>query len=342
MSWADIFIFAVNSVLPIILLVALGYFLKERGFFTKEFLKIANKTVFRVLLPVLLFTNLAEMDSFADLRLDAVLYVLAVIALLFAIGLALACTTADRRQKGVLLQCVFRSNFALIGVPLAQLIAGDKGVQAAALLSAFTIPVFNILAVVALSAYVTTDGSTSGISAKARILKILRDIFRNPLILGVLAGILYVLLKPTFSLLPDGILSWTSKFTFLKTALDYLAKASTPVALLVLGGQFELSRIKGLKRQILLGMSGRLLFAPLLGIGGAVLLQHLGVVHFDNGIFASFIALFGTPVAVASAIMAEEMDNDGQLAGQLVVWTTLFSAIVIFVAVILLRALALL
>lgn len=349
MAWADILIFAVNSVLPIILLVALGYFLKEKKFFTKEFLKIANKTVFRILLPVLLFTNLAKVENFSELSLDAVVYVTAAVALLFVIGLLFAHTVTDRRQKGVLLQCVFRSNFALIGVPLAQLMAGDKGVQSTALLSAFTIPLFNILAVIALSVYTAGANRTSSahtsakttpvsVSASSRIREILLDILRNPLILGVFAGIVFVSLKPLFSALPNGVTAAAGKFTFLETALDYLAKASTPVALLVLGGQFEISRIRGLKNQIFLGVMGRLLFAPLFGLGGAVLLQHMGILHFDSGIYASLVALFATPVAVASAIMAEEMDNDGQLAGQLVVWTTLFSSLAIFVAVVILRA----
>lgn len=339
MALGDILIFAVNSVMPIILLVLLGYLLKQKGLFTKEFLKIGNKTVFRVLLPVLLFTNLAEMDSFLDLRLDAVLYVMGAIAVLFGAGLLLSCTVPERRQKGVILQCVFRSNFALIGVALAQLIAGDKGVQAAALLSAFTIPVFNILGVVALSIFAPTD--TQSAAPGQRIRKILRDILHNPLILGVLAGILWVCLKPLFFRVPVMAVCM-EKLSFVGVSLDYLARASTPVALLVLGGQFEMDRVKGLKRQITLGVLGRLLLAPVVGIGGAVLLQSIGMLHFDNGIYAALIALFATPVAVASAIMAEEMDNDGQLAGQLVLWTTLFSALVMFVVIAFLRSLHLL
>jgi predicted permease len=66
------------------------------------------------------------------------------------------------------------------------------------------------------------------------------------------------------------------------------------------------------------------------------------VFSFDNGIYAALVALFATPVAVASAIMAEEMGNDGQLARQLVVWTTLLSAVVIFVTIVILRAMGLL
>jgi len=336
MEMADILIFAVNSVLPVILLVALGYMLKKTGFFTGEFLKVANKTVFRVLLPVLLFVNLAELDGFSLLKWDAVLYALAVIAVLFCIGLFMARITPDRYQKGVLLQGVVRSNFALVGVPLAQLMAGSKGVQSAALLSAFTIPAFNVLSVIALSAYIQDGGDK-----RARMGKTLRGILRNPLIIGVLAGIVCVLLKPLARQLPSGPTSFLGKFTFVGTVLDYLARASTPVALLVLGGQFERSSVKGLKKQIVLGVAGRLVLAPLIGLGGAVLLQSMGILQFDDGTYAALIALFATPAAVASAIMAEEMGNDGQLAGQLVVWTTLLSAGVIFGAVAALRALGL-
>ncbi len=334
MAQFDILVFAVNSVLPVILLVALGYVLKEKGFFTGEFLKVANKTVFRILLPVLLFTNLAELDSFSQLRWDMVLYVLAAVAILFGIGLLFARMVPDRYQKGVLLQCVFRSNFALVGVPLAQLMAGESGVQAVAILSAFTIPVFNILSVISLSVYVQPQSGAGG-----RIAKTVREILRNPLIIGVAAGVVWVLLKPLAHSLPSGMTFFLGKFTFVGTVLEYLAKASTPVALLVLGGQFEMSSVRELKKQIVLGSVGRLLLAPLIGIGGAVLFQRLGILRFDSGTYAALIALFGTPTAVASAIMAEEMDNDGQLARQLVVWTTLLSAGVIFGAVLLLRAL---
>ncbi|MDE7253046.1 MAG: AEC family transporter [Acetatifactor sp.] len=339
MKIIDILIFAINAVMPIIIMIGLGYYLKQKGLFTQEFLKVGNKTVFKLLLPVLLFTNLTRMDSFAELQPGPIVYVTIAVAILFIVGIILSASTPDPRQKGVLLQCVFRSNFALIGVPLAQLIAGEQGVQAAAVLSAFTIPLFNILAVVALSIYAT---DTQAVKPAERIRKILRDILRNPLIIGVLAGILVVCIKPFIPLLPHGFTGFISQFQFLQTVLDYLAKASTPVALLVLGGQFEFSRVQSLKRQIILGTTGRLLFAPLLGIGGAVLLHVNHILTFDRGTSAAFVALFATPVAVASAVMAEEMGSDGQLAGQLVVWTTLLSSVVIFISIVLLRGIGLL
>lgn len=341
MSVLDIFIFAVNSVFPIVLIVFLGYYLKVKGLLSKEFLKVGNKLTFRLLIPALLFTNLIDMEDFSELNLSAVIYVIFAIIILIFTGLLFSLKIKDQKQKGVIWQCTFRSNFALIGVPLAQLMAGEAGVRCAALISAFSIPIFNIMAVIALSLFTEMEGMDASIVTPGmRIKKIMKDIFHNPLIISVLFGVLFVACKPLFHMIPSPVLGIFSKLTFIKSALDYLAKASTPVALIVLGGQFEFQMISKLKSQILIGCIGRLLLAPIVGIGGAVLLQYLKVVSFDNSIYAVFVALFGTPVAVASAVMAEEMNNDGQLAGQLVVWTTLFSAFTIFLIVLILKALS--
>lgn len=344
MTLLDIFIFAVNSVLPIVLVVILGYYLKRTGLLSKEFLKVGNKLTFRLLIPALLFINLIDMDDFSQLNMPAVIYVVCAIAVIAIGGLLLALGIKDNKQKGVIWQCTFRSNFALIGVPLAQLMAGDEGVRTAALISAFTIPIFNIMAVIALSLFVDSEdfNEAKKITPMMRIKKIMKDIVHNPLIIAVVLGVLFVALKPITAYVPEEAMNVLHKLTFVKTAIGYLAKASTPVALLVLGGQFEFHVITKLKSQIIAGCIGRLLIAPIVGIGGAVALQMLGVVAFDHSVYSVLVALFGTPVAVASAVMAEEMDNDGQLAGQLVVWTALLSAFSIFMMVLALKAIGLL
>ena len=126
------------------------------------------------------------------------------------------------------------------------------------------------------------------------------------------------------------------------TIVSYLARAATPVSLIVLGGQFDFKRMAGYRKQLVLGVGGRNFMAPLIGVGGAVILTLSGHADFGPDVFAAIIALFGTPVAVASAIMAEAMDNDGQLAGQLVVWTTILSLITLFMIIFIVRALGLL
>lgn len=321
MSLFSVFIFSVNAVFPLILIILLGYFLKQKAFFSKEFLKFGNKLVFRVCLPVLLFCNIAELENISHIPWKAVVYVLCIIAVLVIVGFIVAKLTPDVNQKGVMMQCIFRSNFALIGVPLAELIAGNEGVAAAAILSAFTIPIYNILAVLVLTGF---KGEKDVSSLKGQI----KGIIHNPLIIGVVSGIIVLLLKMLVaSRIPS---RFFYNLRFIKISLNYIARSATPLSLLVLGGQFEFSKIKGFRYQIIAGTVGRTILAPCIGLGIAAFLTLKGIVVFEPAIFAAFISLFATPVAVASAIMAEEMENDGQLAAQLVVWTSLVSVFTLF------------
>ena len=79
----------------------------------------------------------------------------------------------------------------------------------------------------------------------------------------------------------------------------------------------------------------RCLMVPVLGLGGVYLFFKS---EFTGAHFAALTAVFTTPLAVSSVAMAQEMDGDAQLAGQLVIWTTLMSAITTFVASFLLKA----
>lgn len=120
MKLTDILITAVNAVMPIILVILLGYLLKRKGFLSKEFLKIGNKLVFNVCLPCMLFVNVYELESFASIQWDIVIYCIAMLLVVFVLGIATAvATTKVPERRGVVLQCTFRSNFAIIGLSLA-------------------------------------------------------------------------------------------------------------------------------------------------------------------------------------------------------------------------------
>ena len=92
----------------------------------------------------------------------------------------------------------------------------------------------------------------------------------------------------------------------------------------------------------MLGTALRVVIAPLLGVGAAVLLAKVGVLSLGAGDYAALVALFGSPVAVSSAVMAGEMGSDDQLASQYVVWTSICSMVTIFLTVALLRGVGLL
>ena len=130
--------------------------------------------------------------------------------------------------------------------------------------------------------------------------------------------------------------SFKEHLTFLYTCASNLKQIASPLALIVLGGQFTFSAVKGMTKEIIVGTVWRILLAPLIGIGVAVLLStYTDLFTFGADVYPTLIALFGTPVAVSSPNIAGEIKNDEQLATQLVVWTSLGSIVTIFVTVIL-------
>ncbi|MEA4964534.1 MAG: AEC family transporter [Oscillospiraceae bacterium] len=338
-SFGNILLFSFNAIAPLLVLILLGLLLRKIGLLSDGFLKCGNKLVFYVLTPALLFCNIYSMESLSDLNWSAVLFSLVVVFVLFGIGWGLSFLTKDPKQKGVLMQCTFRSNNALIGLPLAESLVGLQNLGAVSAISAFAIPEFNVLAVIALSLFVGADGS------RPTTREVLRKVLKNPLILGVAAGLGALALRAVLPLRTDGtaVFSLQRDLSFLYSAISQLARSASPTALLLLGGGFRFSAIRGVRRQIAIGTVARLVIAPLIGVGSAVLLSEvLGLVHFDAQVYAALVALFASPVAVNSAIMAEEMHNDSQLAGQLVVWTSIFSIFTLFFLIAALRMLGLL
>ncbi len=325
-----IFTTAVDAVAPIVLLILLGCGLRQRGVLPESFLPVGNKLVFRIFLPAMLFYNVYNIESLDAIDWGLVLYSAVVICLLFFLGIWVAArSTKEPNRRGVVLQCVFRSNFALIGLPLAQALGGTAATSVVAVISAFTIPLFNVFAVIALSMYVPQEEGK-----KVSPGQMVADIVTNPLILSVALGlVLLVLRQGQYMLWGRLYISLERDFTFLYTTLYYLQSMTTPLGLLVLGGQFLFSAVRGLLREITAGTVWRLVVSPVLGVGGAVVLSSLGWLRCGAGEYAALIALFGTPVAVSSAVMAGEMGGDEQLATQLVMWTSVGSVVTVFLQV---------
>ena len=312
------FLFAINVTSPIVIMVVIGYFLKRIGMLDAGIAKVLNKLVFRVFLPAMLFLNMYKIESLASVDFSFVWYTLisTVVLFLIAVG-AVIRFIKDNAKRGALLQSVFRANYALVGIPLATSLFGTEGAIAATVLSAFIIPVFNSLAVIGLCIFSPDK--------KPSVKKILIGIAKNPLIQSIALGFVALGIRAVF--VECGISFRLTDLEPIYKTLNSLSSVATPLALLVLGSQFEMSAIPELKKYIAFGVLARNLIVPALGIAVA---YFIGV--FSGAHFATFVAVFCTPVAVSSVPMAQEMDADVSLAGQLVVWSTVFSAISIFIA----------
>jgi len=315
-----------SAVAPIIITVLIGYFIKKIGLVNQDLAKPLNKIVFRVLLPCLLFLNIYKIDSFSGIGGGYILYAVGGTLVMFFLAIPLSLlATKEKARRGVLIQGVFRSNYALIGIPLAQSLFADEGLAVATLLSAVVIPVFNIVAVITLSIF----GDSK---EKVNVKKVALGIVKNPLIIGVVAGLAVLGIRALF-------VQWDFGFrltdvTPIYTVLEYLSRCATPLALLTLGIQFEFSTVKELKKEIIFGTVARCVAVPVIALSVAYLFF-----DFTGAHFAAFVAMFATPVAVSSVPMAQEMGADVKLAGQLVIWNTVVSGFTIFLYAFALKAL---
>ncbi len=321
------FLFAFNSIAPIVFMVVIGYILKRIGFMSGEFSKMANKLVFRLFLPVMLFKNIYGIDSISSVRIGYIIYAAAAIIILFLIAIpTVIFLTKKKTCRGALIQSFFRSNYALIGIPLATMLFPGEGGTVATVLSAVSVPLFNILAVIGLSIFSPEADGKGGLK------KVLVGIVKNPLIIGIFVGLVCLGVRAAFvELSVDFRLSSISSVW---NTVSYLSSLATPLALLVLGAQFEFSVISELKKEIISGTFVRCIAVPVLGLGAAYLMFKNS---FSGAEFAALVAVFATPVAVSSVPMAQEMGADATLAGQLVVFTTIGSAFTVFTASFLLK-----
>ncbi|MBR3933247.1 MAG: AEC family transporter [Clostridia bacterium] len=174
-----------NAVLPIFILMLLGYFLKKIKITDKKGFDTINKLVFKVFLPILLFYNIYQSDIQSVFDIKLICFTIAGILVIFALGyFAVMIFTEDNNKRGVMLQGFFRSNFALLGLPLIGYIYGENSGGLPSLMLAIVIPLFNILAVITLERF-------CGGRNELKFLQLLKSIIKNPLIIGCLIGMFF-------------------------------------------------------------------------------------------------------------------------------------------------------
>lgn len=332
----DALLFALNAILPVLLLFVFGYALRHIKFFDITFFNQLNKYIFRIGIPALLFYKIYKIDNLGDINWDMIWFAVTAILVVFILAfIVVAIVVKDDRKKGVILQAAFRSNFALIGLPIAEAIGGPETGQFVAVLFAFVVPFTNILGVIALTMFQKNE------LGKINVGFMIKNIITNPLIIAVILGIITIAIRG-FIPIVDGqiVFSIERDISFLFKPLTWVSNTATPLALIALGGRFEISVVKRLAKDIIHGTLWRIVIVPTMVLTTVYLLRHKIPSLVDA--LPAFIALFSTPVAVSSVIMAHEMHGDDQLAGQLVVWTSIGSVLTIFITIVIFRSLGML
>ena len=296
-------IVSLNAVAPMFFMMLLGYFLKGIRFFTDDALKQINALVFKVLLPLQLFRSAFQADLEEVVNIPFLLWNEGLVLLSFCIlTLVSIRTVRESGKRAALLQGMFRGNIALVGMAIAETLFGAEQTGTMAIVVAVTVPVYNVLAVLALEMFQ---------GGKMPLLRILKEIATNPLIIGCLCGLICNLIGLQIP-------------TLLYSPMDSLASAATPVALIALGASFHMERVSADRRAILVGVLAKLVFLPLVALSVGAALGFRGV---ELGTMA---ITFAAPTSVSSFSMAQQMGADADLAASMVVFTGMFSCLTIF------------
>lgn len=327
----ETFLYALRAVLPILLIISVGYFVRRVGPWDGKFFKALNKLGFHVFMPLNIFCNIYGIDNLSHVNWPLILVVLGGICLCLVIGVAAARLLPQKDQRGVLVQAAFRSNLAILGLPLAQALGGQTAMAFASVASGLTVPLFNVLAVLTLVFY------SGNLDRTPSVRSLIKKIVTNPLIIGAAVGVVIVGLRQS-GVVPAWFLRDRLPSVF-KVVQD-LGKLASPIMLFVLGTGLDFKATGKLLPQIAMGTALRLIVSPVLVIGLCLLFrEQLGVTVVE---MPSLVAVFASPVAVSSAVMVQEIGGDDQLASQLVVWTSTLSMATIFAIVFVLRAMGVL
>ena len=309
-------IFSLNATVPVFLLMVLGYLFRRWGLFDEALAGKMNNFVFKVTLPVLLFRDLATVDFRAawDTRFVLFCFFVTLFSIAFAAGLSFL--WKDRSIQGEFIQAAYRSSAAILGIAFITNIYGNAGM--APLMIIGSVPLYNIMAVVVLSFFRPERGRLDA----ALLKKTGKGIVTNPIILGILAGLLWSALGLPMPAILD------------KTAAN-LGGVSTPLGLMAMGASFDIKKA--------LGKKGPAITAAVIKLAGfcCVFLPLAAALGFRNEKLVAILVMLGSATTVSSYVMARSMGHEGTLSASTVMLTTLFSAFTLTFWLWLLRSLGL-
>lgn len=311
------FVFCLNAVLPSFLLIASGFLVRAIGLMDEIGIKQLNRLCFHLLLPLVMFKT-AYTSNFSqdfDIRL-LIISVCCIIIMIFAMTLVASKITDNRGQIGVMVQASFRSNAVLMGIPFAISLCGESAAGPTAVLVAFIVPIYNLLAVTVLSIYNDSP------NRKTDALSVFENVIKNPLIIAAILGFALsainlqlpqIVQKPIFS----------------------LAAAGSTIAMLAVGAQLNFKNaVKNIRLTAVVTFA-KLIVLPIVGTAAAIMLGLRGSL-----LCAPFLIL-SMPAATGTASLADVMGADGNLAAEIVVFSTAVSVVTIFAGSFLLKSLAL-
>lgn len=293
--------FSLNATVPIFLLMLLGLFFNKVGIMEEDFANKINAFVFKGPLPVMLFLDLSTVNIQEAWDTKFVVFCFVVTITSIVIAAFVAMLWKDKTIRGEYIQGSYRSSAALLGIAFIQNIYGTSGMGPLMIIG--SVPLYNIVAVAALTIFRPGGGSLDRKTLK----KTLIGVVKNPIILGIFAGLVWSLLSLP---MPEILFKTASKF----------GNTATPLGLMAMGAAFDIKKAFSEVKPAIAAAFTKLIGYCVLFLPAAAWLG------FRNAEMIAILVMLGSPTTVTSYVMAKNMGHEGVLSSSVVMLTTLFSA----------------
>lgn len=298
-------IFSLHATIPIFLVMVGGYLCKQIKMVDDHFVKILNSFNYKITLPILLLTDIAEADFYAVWDTKFVLFCfLVTMFCILVISILAKLFIKDKSIIGEFIQASYRGSAAVLGVAFIQNIYGSSSIAPLMILA--TVPLYNVVAVIILS--FTAPGST-GLD-KNNLKKSLKGIATNPIIIGIFLGMVISMTRIEIPFI-------------LNKTLHNFSVLATPLALIGLGAGFEGRKALAKIKPTLICSLTKLFIMP------AIFLPMAAMLGFRDEKMVAILIMLGAPTTASTYIMSKNMGHEGVLSSSCVVATTFLSSIFI-------------
>ena len=293
----------ITTLIPLFILIALGWFARRYGFLPPDFLGPANRLVYYLAVPALIFRAISRSDFTAQFNSQVLVATLIPILVVFSLAWGIGRLGWVRRPRtGPFIQCSIHGNLGYFALPVSYYFLGEKGFIVAGILAGFVMILQNLMAVWALQSWGhKTDSRQMGLTA-------FRGIITNPVILSALGGIL-------FSLLPIFMPS------FIDRTLEMLSNFALPMALLIIGASLSVQIQRSWIMPVLAASFLKLITLPALGF---LMFQ---IFALDSTQFGPALIILSTPTATVTYVMSREMTGNGDFAASAISTSTILCAL---------------
>lgn len=292
------------AITPLMAFMAVGYFFQKKKYLNKQSTKQINIICFRFFLSVMCGETIYKANLREDIELLPVMVVAVSIVGFFLLSwLIVPRFVKDKTQIPVIIQGIYKANYAILGIPIAQSICGTDNIGIVSVIAVILVPLNNSLSAFIFERYTGNAASRP---------KLLLNVIRNPLVVGSIVGIV---LNLTGFVIPKWIMTGI---------ISKISALTTPLSMIALGASFDFSHIKNYKIHLIWTLLGKLIFLPMVIIPVSIALGLRGANLVAIMIFAA------APTAVNSYSTAVAMGGDSELANEIVIMSSLISMLTLF------------